>query len=186
MNLNPIYQERFEKLKQKFGCSDVELEALLRESNKSIHSNRLAPIESLIDQQLHELEAPRGRKIYAVDWTADEPVHRWERKARKYDDERLSAREIKELFDNVHPSDVRFSSMSSSSRARLKKLKKVGIKNRMMKLRQRIERGRQRPAQRLNRALRSLGRHGKREIMREGKRIARNTARQQLRRLVRY
>jgi len=184
--LSPIYQEKFDKLKQKFGCNDAELEALLRESNKSIHSNRLAPIESLIDQQLHELEVPRGKKIYAVHWEALEPIHRWERKPKKYDDERLSSREIKELFDNVHPSDVRFSSMSNSSRVRLKKLKKVGIKNRMMKLRRRIEMGRQRPAQRLNRALRSLGRHGKREIMREGKLLARNAARKQLRRLVRY
>ena len=182
MILSRLYQDKFDQLKQKFGCNDVELEALLRESNKSVHTS----IESLIDQKLSDIDTPRRRKIYAVDWTADEPVHRWERKPKKYNDERLSSREIKEIFDNIHHTDVRFSSTSSSQRLRLKKLKKVGIKNRMMKLRRRIEMGRQRPAQRLNRALRSLGRHGKREIMREGKLIARNAARKQLRRLISY
>jgi len=38
----------------------------------------------------------------------------------------------------------------------------------------------------LNRHIASLGRIGKREIIRESKRIARNAARQQLRRLISY
>ncbi len=180
MILSRIYQDKFDQLKQKFGCNDVELEALLRESNKSIHTS----IESLIDQKLSDIDTPRRRKIYAVDWTADEPVHRWKRKPKKYNDERLSSREIKEIFDNIHHTDVRFSSTSSSQRLRLKKLKKVGIKNRMTKLRQRIERSRHRPIQHLNRALRSLARHGKRELVREGRRVVRSSARYYLRRMM--
>jgi hypothetical protein len=170
--LSRIYQDKFDQLKQKFGCNDVELEALLRESNKSVHTS----IESLIDQKLSDIDTPRRRKIYAVDWTANEPVHRWERKPKKYNDGRLSSREIKEIFDNIHHTDVRFSSPHSSKK-RLLNLKKFVLKNKIAKLRQR-------PAQSLNRALRSLGKQGRRELIREGKRVVRNSARRKIRGLV--
>ncbi len=184
MILNSEYRQKFEKLKERFGCNDLELEALLRESHKSTSSNRFLSIESLIDNQLHEINTPRGRRIYGVDWTEIEPINRWERIPKIYNNDRLTAREIKEIFDNVHPSDVRFSSMPNSSRKRLLKLKKVAIKNKISKLRQRIESRVQHPAQRLNNVLHSLARHGQRELLREGRRVVRSSARHQLRQMI--
>jgi hypothetical protein len=184
MILNSEYRQKFEKLKERFGCNDLELEALLRESHKSTSSNRLVSIESLIDNQLQEINTPRGKRIYAIDWSESEPINRWERTPKIYNNDRLTAREIKELFDNVHPSDVRFSSMPNYSRKRLLKVKKIAIKNRINKFRQRIESRVQHPAQRLNNVLHSLGRHGQRELLREGRRVVRSSARRQLRQMI--
>jgi hypothetical protein len=182
MILNPIYREKFDRLKQKFGCSEEELEILLRESRRN-SNNRLTSVEALIDQQLSEVDAPRIRRIYAVDRSADEPTYRRGRKPKQEESGRLSSREIREIFEDIHPKDIFF--MRNSSPKNFKRLSvKNRIENRMRRFRRRLARRVKSPNDRLNNAIRAIGRHGSREAVRETKRVVRSEAHRHLRRVL--
>jgi hypothetical protein len=182
MILSPIYREKFDRLQQKFGCSEEELEILLRESRKN-SNNRLASIESLIDQQLSEVDAPRIRRIYAVDRSVDEPIYRRGRKPKQEESGRLSSREIREIFEDIHPRDIFFMRNFSPKNFRRSSVKNR-LENRRRLFRQRLARRGVSPKDRLNNAMRAIGGHGRREVVREGRPVVRGETRRQVRRLI--
>lgn len=94
MTLSHEYQDKFDSLKQRFNCSNAELETLLRETYKSGKGYSSATIENLIDYQLNQLDTPR-RRICAIG--SVQPQRR-RNSLKEPSKERLSAREIRELF----------------------------------------------------------------------------------------
>lgn len=172
MILSREYQDKFNNLKQRFGCNDVELEALLRESNKSTTGSRSASIESLIDWQITQLDAPRGRRIYAVDWDFDEPTDRRGRKPIKEESGRLSNWEIREIFGTQRPFNPPI----------FRRLNKLANFRQSPSFSKRFESRRR--LKNLRRFVDTLKREGRRELLREGRRVARSSIRRQVRGLM--
>ncbi len=114
-------------------------------------------------------------RVSAVDRSADEPTYRRGKKPKQEESGRLSSREIREIFEDIHPRDIFFTRNSSP---------KNKIENRMRRFRQRLARRVKSPRDRLNNAIRAIGRHGKTEAIRETKRVVRGEARRHLRRVL--
>jgi hypothetical protein len=117
MTLSREYQDKFDALKQRFNCSNTELEALLRETYKSGKGYSHGTLENLIDYQVGQLDAPR-RRIYAIG-----NIHPPRRKnpLKELLKERLSAREIRELFG----ADITFSRKNQQNHQRIERLKRT-------------------------------------------------------------
>lgn len=171
MILSREYQDKFNNLKQRFGCTDRELEVLLRESHKSTSGIRAASIESLIDQQLNEIDAPRGRKIYGIDWEYEEPTSHRRRKILKEENGRLNNWEIREIFDANRPFDPAF-----------RRLNRLVNFRQSSNFRKKVERHRR--LNKLRQIFHNIKHEGRRELLRESKRIGRNAIRRQARGLV--
>lgn len=166
MTLSREYQDKFDSLKHRFNCSNTELEALLRETYKSGRGYSHASLENLIDYQIGQLDAPR-RRICQVVYS---PMEKRRRMLQEPPNERLSAREIRELFA-TSLLDVKF---SKSVRGKL-----LDFKQRLQKRRQKLK-FRRRAQSLLNR----LARETRNEALREGRRQIRGHARRQLKRFL--
>lgn len=182
MTLSREYQDKFDALKQRFDCSNTELEALLRETSKSGKGYSHGTLENLIDYQLQQLDSPR-RRIYAIG-NIHPPRRRNPRK--EPGKERLSAREIRELFG----ANAKFSRKNEQNRRRVGRLRKTAILSKKKAIKKMLRDGRQKlkaygtSQTRMGVLLSRLRDEGKRELFREGRRQVRGHARRQLRRFL--
>lgn len=182
MTLSREYQDKFDALKQRFNCSNTELEALLRETHKSGKGYSSATLENLIDYQIGQLEAPR-RRIYAIG-NIHPPRRRNPRK--EPEKERLSAREIRELFG----ANAKFSRKNEQNRHRVARLRKTAILSKKKAIRKMLRDGRQKlkaygtRQTRMGTLLNRIGNEGRMELANEGRRVIRRHVRSQIRRIV--
>lgn len=182
MTLSREYQDKFDALKQRFNCTNTELEALLRETSKSGKGYSHGTLENLIDYQLQQLDSPR-RRIYAIG-----NIHPPRRRnpLKEPPKERLSAREIRELFG----ANTTFSRKNEQNRQRVARLRKTAILSKKKAIRKMLRDGRQKlkaygtRQTRMGALLNRIGNEGRREIFREGRRVVRHHARNQLRRIL--
>lgn len=182
MTLSREYQDKFDTLKQRFNCSDSELETLLKETYKSGKGYNHGSLENLIDYQIHQIDSPR-RRISQVVYS---PIERQRRKIKKPENERLSAREIRELF-GTHTT---FSRKNQQNHQRIERLRKTAIRSKKKAIKKMLREGRQKllgygtRQTRMGALLNRLGNEGRTELANEGRRLIRRQVRSQIRRIV--